>query len=132
PGLKPSPIGRTVDEHLGDQRTASAFQTEAGRELFIDVLDLHPQPASLDAALALQLLDHGLGLIRRYRKADAYVAPVRREDGRVHPDHLTGRVEHGTTGITAIDGRIDLQVVIVRTGTDVAAARRDDACGRRA
>ena len=73
--------------------------------------------------------DRGL---RGNRKADADRAARRRDDRRVDADDLAIEVEQRAAGIAAIDGGVGLDVVVVRTGIDVAVARRDDAGGHRA
>jgi hypothetical protein len=51
----------------------------------------------------------------------------RRENGGIHADDTAFHVEGRSARIAFIDGRIDLDVVVVRTGPDIAAVRRHDA-----
>ena len=60
-------------------------------------------------------------------KGDADAAAIGRVDRRVDADHLARQVEGRPAGIAAVDRRVDLQEVVIGTGADVAAARRDDA-----
>src|SRR3546814_6045377 len=59
-------------------------------------------------------------------------AAVGRVDRGVHADHLAIQVEQRATRVAAVDRGVDLQEVVIGTGLDVAAARRDDAGGHRA
>ena len=70
--------------------------------------------------------------LRRNGEADADAAAGRREDRGVDADDLALRVEGRAARIAAVDRRVDLQEVVIGTGADVAAARRDDAGGHRA
>src|SRR6202043_1288303 len=55
-----------------------------------------------------------------------------RVDRSIDADHIAIHVECGTAGISLIDRRIDLNVVIVRTRSDVASLCRYDTGGYRA
>ena len=48
------------------------------------------------------------------------------------PITLPSDVERRSAGIALVDRRVDLDVVVIGAGADVAAARRDDAGGHRA
>src|SRR5206468_8077125 len=122
---------RAVLQNFRDERTVLIRYFERGCELVIEILDLNSEPSALDAAVVTQLGYHGLRLIRGNCETDADVAAVRREDRRGHPDDVPARVENRATRVAEIDRRIELQIVIVRTRLDVAAASRDDAGRRR-
>ena len=51
----------------------------------------------------------------------------RREDRGVDADHVAVDVEGGAARIALVDRRVDLDVVVIGSGADVAAARRHDA-----
>src|SRR6516165_4803423 len=50
----------------------------------------------------------------------------RREDGRVDADHVAVEVEGRSAGVPLVDGRVDLNEVVIRSCADVAAACRYD------
>ena len=92
-------------------------------------LDLHSEQAALDPPLVLQLGDHRLGQARGDGEAKADAAAGRREDRGVDADDLAVHVEQRAARVAAVDGGVGLDVVVERTGVDVAAARRHDAGG---
>ena len=53
-------------------------------------------------------------------------------DRGVDADHIAVDVERRAAGIAFVDRRVDLDVVVIGAGADVAAARRDDAGRHRA
>src|SRR5690606_26126172 len=69
---------------------------------------------------------------RRNGEADAHRAARRREDRRVHADHATIDVERRTARVAPVDGRVDLQILVVADRIDIARLGRDDARRRRA
>src|SRR5690606_11518028 len=54
-----------------------------------------------------------------------------RKDRGVHPNDFTLEVEGRPAGVAAVDRRVDLQKVVIRSGADITAPRRDDACRHR-
>src|SRR6185437_10468523 len=107
-------------------------QIEALGDLRRHFLNLHPEPASLDLAVLAQLLDHGFCKARRDREADADRTAIGRVDRGVDADHLALEVKSRATRIAAVDRGIELKVVVIGAGMDVAAARRDYARTHRA
>ncbi len=97
-----------------------------------DLLDAHAEPAAPDLAVLAQLIDHVDGGVGRHREADADRAAGRRDDRGIDADDLAVEIEQRTAGIAAIDGGVGLDVIVIRSGIDVAVARRDDAGGDRA
>src|SRR6185295_2721227 len=91
------------------------------------VLDLNAQPAARDAAVGLQRVDDRFHRRSRNREADADAAAGRREDRRVHADDPAADIEGRTAGISAVDWSVDLDVVRIRTTSDIAPQRGDDA-----
>src|SRR3954451_24473129 len=79
-----------------------------------------------------ELLDDGLRDIRWHRETDPDRAARRRVDRGIDPDHRGVEVEGRSAGIAAVDRRVDLDVVVVRSLVDVAPDRRNDAGGHRA
>src|SRR5690606_687597 len=56
-------------------------------------------------------------------------AAGRREYRGVDADHLAAEVERRPAGVAAVDRRVELDEVIVRSGTDIATTGRHDAGG---
>ena len=124
--------GRARRLRLIDQGALGLLHAEAVGDVGGDRLDLHAEPGAVDVAMFLELGDDHLGGLRRDVEADADRAARRREDRGVHADHVAIDVEGRAAGIALVDRRIDLDVVVVGAGADVAPARRDDAGGDRA
>src|SRR5690242_10551291 len=80
----------------------------------------------------LDLLDHVLRRVRRYREADPDRASRWGIDSRVDADHLAAQVEGRAARVAAVYRRVDLDEIVVRTLVDVAPERRDDAGRHRA
>ena len=91
------------------------------------LLDAHTDPAAMGGTELAQLPDHVLGQIGRYGKADTDRAAGGRKDGGVHTDHRAVHVEQRSAGIAAIDRRVGLNEIVIRSGIDIAVARRNDA-----
>src|SRR6185312_9730740 len=90
-------------------------------------LDLHAEPTAAHLTVLLQLIDDARDRIGGNREADADRSARRRNDRRIHADDFTVHIEQRPARIALIDRRIRLQVIIVGTGVDIAALRRDDA-----
>ena len=88
-----------------------------------------PIQPRVTVAVSLQLRDDRLDGVGRNVEGDADSAAGRREDRGVDADHVAVDVEGRAAGIALVDGRIDLDEVVIGAGADVAAARRDDAGG---
>src|SRR5438552_1830171 len=94
-----------------------------------DRLDLHADPAARDAAFIAQLRDYTLHRVGRNCECDPDRTARRREDRGVDPNHVAVDVESRTAGIAFVHRCVDLNEIVVGTGADVAAARRDDTGG---
>ena len=105
------------------------LDVEAVGDVVGHLLDAHAEPAAAGLAELAKLIDDGDRGLGRHREADADRAARRRDDRRVDADHLALEIEQRAAGIAAIDGGVGLDVVVVRTGIDVAIARRHDAGG---
>src|SRR5438270_3759236 len=110
-----------------DHRAAVFLEAETLGDLVGDRLNAGADPAALDFAGRLQLLDDRLRHRRWDRKADADRAARGRIDRRVDADDLAGEVEHRPAGIAAVYRGVGLQIIVIRPGMDVAHRRRDDA-----
>ena len=88
---------------------------------------LHAEPTARDMALLLELRHDYFRGIGWNVEANADRAAGRGEDRSVHADHVAVHVEGRTAGITLVDGRDDLDEVVIRAVADVAAVGRDDA-----
>src|SRR5262249_11229528 len=113
-----------VDEHAFRARAPHRLSQLLGQWLHLDA-----EPAALHAAVLAQLVDHLHHGCRWNGEADADAAAVGRVDRGVDPDHLARLVEERPAGVTWIDRRIDLDVVVIGTRADVAAPRGDDPGG---
>ena len=131
PVLTPALAAGPSDCASSTMAPSALLQAEAVGNARGHGLDLHADPAALDVALVLELRDHGLHGVGRDAEADADRAAGRRVDRGVHRDHLAVDVEGRAAGVALVDRRVDLDEVVVGTRADVAAARRDDAGGRR-
>ena len=76
-----------------------------------------------------QLRHHAPHRVRRHRKADARRGAAGADDLRIHADHASLQIEQRTARVAAIDWRIDLQVIVVGAGVDIAAERGNDTHG---
>ena len=132
PALMPAFLRRAVVLRFGDQRALGAGEAERFGDLRRHRLDLHAEPAALDGAVLHQVADHFTGRGGRNGEGDADIAARRREDRGVDADHFAVEVEGRAAGIAAVHRRVDLEEVVIGTGADVAAARRDDAGRHRA
>jgi len=63
------------------------------------------------------------------READADVAAALAVDRAVDADHLTADVEQRPAGVAGIDGRVGLNEIVVRPGSDRPSLGADDAGG---
>jgi len=70
------------------------------------------------------LLHDVLREVRRDRETDADVSAARRIDRRVDADHATACVEQRAARVALVDGRVDLDVVVIGAA-DLTATRRD-------
>ena len=75
----------------------------------------------------LELSDDQLRGIGRNIEADADRTAGRRIDRGIDADHIAVDVERRSAGIALVDGRIDLDVIVIRSGADITAAGRNDA-----
>src|SRR5690606_35051178 len=98
--------------HFGDDRTLRARQAERVREILIEVVDLHAEPAAPHDTVLAQLRNDVARLAGRDRKPDADAAAGRRVNRRVHADDLTAHVEHGAARVALIDRGVDLDEVV--------------------
>src|SRR3954454_9207617 len=111
------------------QRTLRLLQTHSVCDVLRYRLNLNTDPTTADASLILQLSDHVLYSHRRDRKCDAHTAAGRRIDRCVYADDLALHIEGWTTRIALVNGRVDLNEIVVMTTSDVTAASRNDAGG---
>src|SRR5262249_53983551 len=82
------------------------------------------QPGPIDITALLELgHDHLCGFGGDI-ESDTDRTTRRRENGGIHADDTAFHVEGRSARIAFIDRRIDLDVVVVWTGPDIAAARR--------
>jgi len=116
---------------LGDERAVSSFHAETFGDVGGDRLNLHAEPTAGDHTLVLELGDHRFYRVGRNIEGDADIAAGRGKDSGVHADHVAVHIERGTAGITPVDRGVDLDEIVIGTGTDVSAARRNNACGHR-
>src|SRR6185437_4219817 len=98
---------------IRDERAARLVEAEILRDVGGDLLDADAEPAALDLAGLLELLDDRAGDRGGNREADADGAAARRVDRRVDADHLPGEVDERAAGIAAVDRRVGLQEIVV-------------------
>src|SRR3954469_13120330 len=125
--LEAGGLCRALVVDAGDERPARRAEVERLGGRLVDVLDAYAEPAAAGLAELAQLLDHRHGGRGRHRKADADRAAGRRQDRRVDADHLAVHVEQRSARVAFVDRGVGLDVVVIRAGLDVPAARRDDA-----
>src|SRR5262249_12015680 len=77
-------------------------------------------------SLVLELSNDRLYGLSRNIEGNANRPTRRREDRGVDPNDLAFHVEGGAAGIALVHGRVDLDIVVIRARTDVAAASRKD------
>lgn len=80
----------------------------------------------------MQVGDHVLGNGRRDGESNTDIAARWREDRGVDANDFTVEIEGGTTGVAAVHGGVDLQVIVIGAGADIAATGGNDARGYRA
>src|SRR2546427_11106371 len=120
---------RTVCLRFRNQSTLRLLEAEAVGDVGGDGLDLDADPAAANGALVLELGNYIIDGRCRDRERDADAAAGGRIDRRVDAHHLAFGVEGRATGVARVNGRVDLDEIVVRTAADVAAAGRDDAGG---
>src|SRR5205823_2968764 len=119
--------GGTAGNDIGNDGAFKILGAEAGGHFGRDRLYLYTQPAARHPAMRLELRHHTVQGGGRNREADTDAAARRRENHRVHADDLAANIEGRTARVAAIDRRVDLNKVRVRTITHVAADRGHDA-----
>src|SRR5580700_393586 len=115
----------TVGLSLRHQRAGGLLQAHAVGEIGCQRLDLHADPSAGHAALVAQLRDHGFHGVCRNGKGDADGTAGWREDRRVDADDVAVDVKSRAAGIALVHRGVDLNEVVIGTGADIAAARRD-------
>src|SRR5215831_783418 len=123
---------RAVGLRLGDDRTFSFFQAKAVGDFRCDGLDLYAQPRAIDVTVLLELSHDGLCGISRNVKTDSDRAARRRKDRSVNTNHIAFHIEGRSARVALVDGRVDLDVVVIGAGADVASAGGNDAGGHAA
>src|SRR6185312_12903478 len=111
-------LGRALVVDTGHQRATRLADTEAFGEFIRHFLNAHPEPPAPRFAVFLQLIEHRDRAVGRNRETDADRAAGRRDDCRVDADDLAVEIEQRAAGIAAVDGRVGLDVVVVRPGLD--------------
>src|SRR6266446_111841 len=111
------------------QRTLRLLQTHAVGDILGYWLNLNTDPTAADASVVLQLSDHVLYSHCRDRKCDADAAAGWRIDRCVYADDLALHIESRATRIALVNGRVDLNEIVVGTASDVTAVGRNDAGG---
>src|SRR5262249_4770037 len=99
---------RALRLHARHQRTRRDLEAKAVRDILIDALDRHAEPAAPRLAELDQLGDHGPHLRRGGREPKADRAAGGRIDQRVDADHLALHVEERTAGIALVDRGVSL------------------------
>ena len=122
-------VARAAGLRLIDDCAFNRFQAEAIGDVGRDRLNLHAQPGAVDVAVLFELGHDRLRGISRNVEADPDRPARRRIDGGVYADHVAVHIERWAAGVALVDGGIDLDVVVIGAGADVAPACRDDACG---
>ena len=99
----------------------------------VRLLNLNAQPAARDMAVRQKLADDVLDGRSGNGEADADRPAGRREDHRVHADHLAAQIEGRSARIAAVDRRVDLDEVGIGllVAAEIAPDGRHDARGHR-
>src|ERR1700733_922668 len=117
---------RTAVLRVVYHRAAGLLHAEAVGDVGRHWLHLNAEPAAGDVALVLELGDHEFRGAGRDVETDFDRTARRREDRGVDADHVAVHVESRTAGIALVDGGVDLDVIVVRPGADVASTRGND------
>src|SRR6266849_2320151 len=117
---------RSILLRISYQRALRLLQTHAVGDILGYRLNLNTDPTAADASLVLELSDHVLYRRCRDRKCDADTATGWRIDRGVYADDLALHIEGRATGIALVNGRVDLNEIVVGTTSDVTAAGRND------
>src|SRR5258708_27518553 len=117
---------RSILLRISYQRALRLLQTHAVGDILGYRLNLNTDPTAADASLVLELSDHALYRRRRDRKCDADAASGWRIDRSVYADDLALHIKGWATRIALVDGRVDLNEIVVWTTSNVAAAGRND------
>ncbi|MCY1416148.1 hypothetical protein D9M71_316490 [compost metagenome] len=115
---------RAVFEYLGNQGTGRLIQAERFRQVLVDLLDDHAQPATADLAVFLELVGNIQRHIDRDGERQAHEATGAREDLRVDSHYLAIHVEQRATGVTRVDRHVGLDkrhIGVVGQGTALGA-----------
>src|SRR3954454_18352339 len=123
---------RAVGLRFGNERTFRLLQPEAFGNIRRHRLNLDANPAAADAALVLELSNDALDGRCGDRECDAHAAAGRRIDRGIDAHHLALGVEGRATGVALVNGRVDLNEIVVGAIADIAAPGRNDTSRDRA
>src|SRR4029077_17770492 len=90
-------------------------------------MNLNADATAADACLVIELGDHILYRRGGDRKCDTDTAAGWRIDSSVHADALAMHIEGGPPRIALVDGRIDMNEIVVWAASDVTTAGRYNA-----
>ena len=115
------PLGRAAGNHLLHQHAGIDRQAHLRGQIRSNRIGHDAQRGPLDAPVAGQVGQHGLGRVDGNGKADArtLVGAVG-GDHRVDADHLAARVQQRAAGVAGIDGRVGLDGVFDRRAFSVS------------
>src|SRR5215813_5692304 len=122
---------RTFFIDAGDECTPRRLYAQALGDLVTHLLDAYAKPSAAHFLELTQLIDHRQSCLRGNGKSDTDRAAGWRNDRGVYTDHFAIHVEQRTARVAAIDRGVCLNVVVVRSGLDIAVARRNDPGGNR-
>src|SRR5438445_7138237 len=112
---------RSILLRISHRRALRLLQTHAVGDILGYRLNLNTDPTAADASVVLQLGDYVLYSQCRDRKCDADAAAGWRIDCGVYADDLALHIESRATRIALVNGRVDLNEIVVRTTSDVTA-----------
>ena len=114
--------GGSVFLALCHQRALGLLQTQAVRDILRYRLNLNPDPAAANGSFVLELSDHDLSQSRPGSKRQYRRCRRRENRSRYYANDLTLHIKGGASRVALVNGRVDLNEIVVGTTSDITAA----------
>ena len=113
-------------KRIGNHCTFGFFQTDRIGDLFSNGLNLNTNPSAFDRTFFNELVNNLFCGRRRNSKSNTDIATGRGENRCINTDNLTIKIKGRPAGVTTVNGRINLDKVIIDAGTNITSTCRDN------